>query len=663
MVSYLEAVNGSLKLVRCHDAACTTRVIVALEANAAYSGFYTSLQLDAAGFPLVSHYDVTNQHLKLSRVTPESVAGVVVPPDGTYTAGQDLEFTVTFSGAVSVAGTPSLPITIGATPRNATYVSGSGTGSLVFRYQVLAGDSDSDGITVGAAIDGSGGIIFPATLTLAGVPSTVGVLVGNTRVVTPSAPGGNGSITPSTPQTVTLGTTAQFTLAADAGYSASVGGTCPPGSFAGAVYTTGAITADCTVEAIFTLNNYFVTPSAGANGTITPSTPQTVAHGGTATFTAMPNAGYTTAWSGTCPGTPAGNTFTTGAIVTACTVNASFSQNTYVVTPSAGANGTISPSTPQTVAHGGTMTFSATPAAGYTTAWSGTCAGTPAGNSFTTQPITSPCTVVATFARNTYPVTASSGANGNISPAGTQVIAHGATATFTVTPDAGYAASVGGTCGGTLSGNTYVTTPVTAACTVQAAFISGAITTYTGPTATGTGPATVSVAGGGPTCGFAPQGSGAMQSAFFIPVAGHPKSPPAGSAPGAFFPHGLLDFVLVNCTPGSTVTLTVTYPAALDPAAQYWKYGPTPALGPPHWYVLPATIAGDTATFSITDGALGDDDLVANGTIVDQGGPGTPVVASAEAIPTLSEWAMIVLMLLTLGIGARQIRRASQPRR
>jgi hypothetical protein len=38
--------------------------------------------------------------------------------------------------------------------------------------------------------------------------------------------------------------------------------------------------------------------------------------------------------------------------------------------------------------------------------------------------------------------------------------------------------------------------------------------------------------------------------------------------------------------------------------------------------VLPATIVGNTATFTITDGGIGDDDLVANGTVVDQGGPG-----------------------------------------
>ena len=56
--------------------------------------------------------------------------------------------------------------------------------------------------------------------------------------------------------------------------------------------------------------------------------------------------------------------------------------------------------------------------------------------------------------------------------------------------------------------------------------------------------------------------------------------------------------------------------------------GPTPA----QWYSLGAAnninLTGSTATFTITDGGLGDDDLTVNGTSVDAGGPGvgtTPV--------------------------------------
>ena len=43
-------------------------------------------------------------------------------------------------------------------------------------------------------------------------------------------------------------------------------------------------------------------------------------------------------------------------------------------------------------------------------------------------------------------------------------------ASFTVTPDFGFSATVGGTCGGALSGTIYTTNPIGADCTVSAAF-------------------------------------------------------------------------------------------------------------------------------------------------------------------------------------------------
>jgi len=52
---------------------------------------------------------------------------------------------------------------------------------------------------------------------------------------------------------------------------------------------------------------------------------------------------------------------------------------------------------------------------------------------------------------------------------------------------------------------------------------------------------------------------------------------------------------------------------------------------------------------SSTDGGLGDDDLAANGTLVDQGGPGAPGAgAGAAMVPTLSEWALLLLAALLL---------------
>src|SRR5690606_28248319 len=77
--------------------------------------------------------------------------------------------------------------------------------------------------------------------------------------------------------------------------------------------------------------------------------------------------------------------------------------------------------------------------------------------------------VTATFSLNQYEVTATAGDGGSVTPAG-QSISHGSSATLSGTPEAGYAiASVSG-CNGTLSGNTFTTGPVTAACAVTATF-------------------------------------------------------------------------------------------------------------------------------------------------------------------------------------------------
>jgi hypothetical protein len=161
---------------------------------------------------------------------------------------------------------------------------------------------------------------------------------------------------------------------------------------------------------------------------------------------------------------------------------------------------------------------------------------------------------------------------------------------------------------------------------------------------------------------FAASGTGAQQTSGFIPATGHPKSPP-NLPPGYSFPHALFDFVLTGGTGAATITLS--YPSSIPANAVYWKYGPSPqgyhcsgtACASPHWYQMPSAqvaIAGNTITLTIHDGGVGDDDLVANGVIVDQGGPGIPLPDSGtQPIPTLSEWAMMAMAALLLLLGLR----------
>jgi Ca2+-binding RTX toxin-like protein len=79
---------------------------------------------------------------------------ITLPANGTYTAGQTLTFSVRFSEAVTVTGTPILPLTIGSSTVNATYQSATNN-TLTFSYTVVNGNVDSDGITLGSAISGS----------------------------------------------------------------------------------------------------------------------------------------------------------------------------------------------------------------------------------------------------------------------------------------------------------------------------------------------------------------------------------------------------------------------------------------------------------------------------------------------------------------------------
>ncbi|MFB9865004.1 Ig-like domain-containing protein [Rufibacter immobilis] len=115
--------------------------------------------------------------------TASNVLAVTVPANGTYMAGDNLDFTVTFSKQVEVSGgTPGLPITIGSETAQATLTGGSGTTTLSFRYTVQSNDFDSNGISLAASIAANGATMQDASgnaanLTLKNVPATNGVLV------------------------------------------------------------------------------------------------------------------------------------------------------------------------------------------------------------------------------------------------------------------------------------------------------------------------------------------------------------------------------------------------------------------------------------------------------------------------------------------------------
>jgi hypothetical protein len=147
-----------------------------------------------------------------------------------------------------------------------------------------------------------------------------------------------------------------------------------------------------------------------------------------------------------------------------------------LVTPSAGLHGRISPATPQSVETGDRAVFSVIADAGFTASVDGSCGGALVGTTYTTNPVTAvDCTVVATFAPLVVAYAVEStqlGGNGTVAPLTTQSVNSGSVATFSVTPNAGFAGRVGGSCGGVLANNTYTTNPISADCTVVVEFVA-----------------------------------------------------------------------------------------------------------------------------------------------------------------------------------------------
>lgn len=125
-----------------------------------------------------------NKALVIDAVAP-IVSSVTVPTAASYGIGQQLNFTLNGTENLTVDttnGTPRLALTLGGSTQYASYVSGSGTTTLLFRYTVQNGDEDADGVALATAVDVNGGTIKDAVgldllTTLNNVGATTGVLV------------------------------------------------------------------------------------------------------------------------------------------------------------------------------------------------------------------------------------------------------------------------------------------------------------------------------------------------------------------------------------------------------------------------------------------------------------------------------------------------------
>jgi hypothetical protein len=339
-------------------------------------------------------------------VNPAATTTVVTSNTNPSAFGASVTFTATVSAPTA---TGTVTFRDGATVLDTGSLSG---GTATFSTSALAGGSHS----ITAAYGGntnfgpSTSIAITQTVNPAATttivtsnlnPSTFGDSV--TFTATVSAPTATGTVTFSDGATV-LGTgnlssgTATFSTAALAGGPHSIK----------AAYGGSANFGASTSAAITQNVNLVVTPSAGTNGSISPSSQQTVNYNATTQFTIMPDPGYhiVTPVGGTCGGSLAGNTYTTNAITANCTVAATFAVDTFTVSTSAPPNqGSFTP-TSQVVNLNSTATFTVDAKNSYYITSVSGCDGTQFNNidptvttrQYTTGPITGNCTVTATYA-------------------------------------------------------------------------------------------------------------------------------------------------------------------------------------------------------------------------------------------------------------------------
>lgn len=94
----------------------------------------------------------------LIRTVPE-VKRLSTPDTDVYLDGTSLEVVVKYDQPVTVTGSPRITIRIGSNDRIANYVTKVSPSELLFRYEVLVGDDDTDGIEMPASIDLNGATV------------------------------------------------------------------------------------------------------------------------------------------------------------------------------------------------------------------------------------------------------------------------------------------------------------------------------------------------------------------------------------------------------------------------------------------------------------------------------------------------------------------------
>jgi hypothetical protein len=293
-----------------------------------------------------------------------------------------------------------------------------------------------------------------------------------TYTITASA-GSGGTISPSGSVSVSEGGGSTFTITPNTGYVIS--NVLVDNVSVGAVpsYSFTNVTSAHTISATFSVITFTITATYGSGGTISPNGAVSVNYGSNRSFTITPNSGYSVS-AVTVDGSSAGavTSYTFTNVTANHTINVTFSTQSYNITASAGAGGSISPSGAVAVNYGSNQSFTVTPSTGYHISdVKADNVSVGAVSAYTFSNVTAAHTIAATFAINTYTLTATAGSGGSISPAGSTTVNYGASQSYTITPNTGYNISdvlVDGVSVGAVS--TYSFTGVSAVHTISATF-------------------------------------------------------------------------------------------------------------------------------------------------------------------------------------------------
>jgi len=222
------------------------------------------------------------------------------------------------------------------------------------------------------------------------------VVIQDIYTITASAgPGGN--INPSGAIPVNHGEDKTFTITPNTGYH--ITNVLVDGVSQGAVssYTFTNVITSHTISANFAINQYTITATAGAHGSITPNGAINVNYGANQAFTITPATGYhilNVVVDGVSQGAVSSYTFTN--VITSHTISANFAANQYTLIINIEGQGTTNPTAgTHTYNQGEIATITATPTTGYIFHhWTGDTTGY---NNPTTITMNSDKTITAVF--------------------------------------------------------------------------------------------------------------------------------------------------------------------------------------------------------------------------------------------------------------------------